>query len=114
MLTVKCKEDFVKWFGEDDDYNMDLESNLSGYNPVTGFKDLPFSMQFGVYVDFFDSVGIEISITPKGSEWDFNITDGRLKGHLLFSEYDFSSTRHEARQKAIDKANEIYNQNQGQ
>ena len=58
--------------------------------------------KYGVYVDFFDSVGIDIDV-PKS-----------LTGKLFLCAVDAEpvgmfKTRQEAREQAIIKANEIYN-----
>ena len=97
MLTGKCKEDFEKWF---------ITSQLKG-TKIDNFYMQYFSMQYGVYVDFFDSVGIELY----GGRWEVETHKGFSV--LIFEEghYDLvrEETRHEARKKAIEKANEIYN-----
>jgi hypothetical protein len=68
-------------------------------------------MQYGVLVDFFDSVGIRINtsfsegysvMTKRG----YFCSMGADKIHYTKTYI----TRHEARQKAIEKAVEIYNQ----
>jgi len=96
-LTGKCKKDFEKWYN-----NLDISTEL----PISVFQmGLPLSMQYGVYVDFFDSVKIRIH------------TDDLYKQRVylyFFTVNDFMSkndynTRQEARIKAIEKANEIYN-----
>lgn len=90
MLTGKCKEDFEKWYAL---------TNLTGDEfpmpHILEFYTYPFSMQYGVYVDFFDSHFIDVVL----EEW--NITSVMEKHNRL-----------EARQKAIEKANEIYNSTQ--
>jgi hypothetical protein len=72
-------------------------------------------MQFGVYVDFFDSVGIFIGVNP----YAYHIPN--TLPSLIISSYDYEiawqngitesslPTRQEARVKAIEKANSIYN-----
>ena len=107
-LTGKCKQDFEKW----------LYSNRSKYIMFAlydyfNFIQLPHSIQYGVYVDFFDSVGIVIDVSPNsyeksrigdGFEWWISKESGSVN--------DFTPrTRPEARTKAIEKANEIYNSN---
>ena len=74
-LTGKCKEDFYKWLSNDFDleenpitinasYEGDIEVYISEH-----FDNLSKSMQYGVYVDFFDSVGIRISIRNIGDSY---------------------------------------------
>jgi len=98
-LTGKCKEDFEKW-RKKQNYNVDAPY----------FYELKYSMQYGVYVDFFDSVGIEIEITKWDEDtWQCLVSN---KKTLIADElYDMYS-RLEARTAAITKANEIYNGNE--
>ena len=68
-------------------------------------------MRYGVYVDFFDSVGIIISVYKdyEGFHWcigDRDNHDGdEQKGWGCFTD-----TRPEARTAAIEKANELRNE----
>lgn len=97
-LTGKCKEDFFK----------------SEFFPQQGevyWSDLTPSMQYGVYVDFFDSVGIYCENEILSLGWAFEIYKMHSDGD--YSKIDSHSelkTRHEARTKAIEKANDIYNE----
>ena len=97
-LTGKCKEDFEKWRLLNHKYT---ESEVSGA-AATIWEYLDESMQYGVYVDFFDSVGIMISILTNVDE---NELFFRIDGYHM-GRFD---TRQEARTAAIEKANEIYN-----
>ena len=94
MLTNKCKTDFENWYGNE---------HPNGYwYALVNFYGLPFSMQYGVYVDFFDSVGIRINICfDKYFDVDIN-------GNWEYAGKQ-TETRQEAREQAILKANEIYN-----
>jgi len=95
-LTGKCREAFEKWFL--DNYGFDKWEDVK-----PDFHNIDTSMQYGVYVDFFDSVGIRIMI--QGGE-----------GGLFYIKINYNCEisrdipRHEARTKAISKANEIYNE----
>lgn len=119
ILTGKCKKDFEKWYEKQRCYGEGTER----CNPVfpiglTTFYKQHYSMQYGVLVDFFDSVGIFIEITPMKL-----VVDGSLKevDYCACIDYNFQSpkhsayhflpmkTRQEAREQAITKANEIYN-----
>ena len=104
-LTGKCKDDFEKYLNKlrkhdterkFADVEMILESQ--GYY----FEDIPQSMQYGVYVDFFDSLGIDIDVFKSKFILKFYNTVNGLES------YPFK-TRQEARTKAIEKANELYN-----
>lgn len=67
------------------------------------FNKLPFSMQWGVYLEFFDSVGVFISDYPNSTihkvGFSFKI-NGRRKTTVY-------NTRTEAQKEAIKKAFEI-------
>ena len=106
-LTEKTKEDFNKWM------RPDIHSEHRYSELITNtFEYLPQSMQYGVLVDFFDSVNIWIELQHYWamSEWSFEISK-KITYNLGESIYieDCIETRSEARVKAIEKANEIYN-----
>ena len=106
-LTGKCKEDFEKWY-----FKNHCKSTIKfkqllphNYEDIFGwFFGLNLSFQYGIYVDFFDSVDLSINITiyKEGKWYDVDINDEWVgNGH--------AKTRQEAREQAILKANEIYN-----
>lgn len=105
ILKGKCKEDFEKWYN---DTHFNNKENKFDYLPITikGFYRGHLSMQYGVYVDWFDSVGYNINIGYGivSKEYDFELVTYRIE---FVS--DMLNTRQEARTKAIEKANEIYN-----
>jgi hypothetical protein len=108
-LTGKCKEDFEKWL------RPDILSEHRYSELITNcFSQFPESMQYGVYVDFFDSVGVYIQLTPYFDSvtevvlWFFTLEDKRCV-HLNSHLENKAKTRPEARMLAIEKANEIYN-----
>ena len=100
-LTGKCKADFEKWLCKEHNYTDD-----EGIPYANDFYELPNSMQYGVYVDYFDSVGIIIEITTDHKKiptfW-VDINNKQVDDIEL-------NTRQESRTKAIEKANEIYNE----
>jgi len=105
-LTGKCKTDFEKWFIDKYDSDKVHETIML----ITEFYNLPQSMQFGVLVEFFDSVGIYVN-DQYGyivkTTYSFKIVNKKTETILNYkSEF---KTRQEARQKAILKANKIYN-----
>ena len=63
------------------------------------------SEQYGVYVDFFDSVGLMIEIKREPQFGDFYI---QINDKVYMR--DRFQLRPEARIAAIEKANEIYNE----
>ena len=100
-MKGKCKKDFEKW------YSNPIRKELQ-YRELRMFYDLPHSMQWGVIVDFFDSVGMCVTISRWHCDdiskyyWSADIDD--------FEVSDYLDTRHEARAAAIEKATEIYNE----
>ena len=100
MLTGKCKEDFEKWFLK----QWDIKK-------LEYFYFLTSSMQYGVLVDFFDSVGIRIVIDMdfENKVYDKFVLYIEYKKHC-FCNYGMNfKTRPKARNEAIKKADEIYN-----
>ncbi len=91
-LTGKAKEDFEKWY-INQNYELDLTTDLSPHTPVIGFDELDDPMKYGVFVDWFDSVGM--------------IGTVELELSIIAGGYD----RQEARLWAIEKQNERYNTN---
>ena len=93
MLIGQAKIDFEEWYMEC------YEKENLPY--IQGFYIASFSCQYGVIVDWFDSVGIYIQIYKANSMYFYSIDYN--------SNFDIFKTRPQARQKAIEKANEIYN-----
>lgn len=93
-LTGKCKEEFEKWYVD-----------VYGYDLNTLFYNLKPSMQWGVYQDYFDSVEVDVDIVTHRPNVEFYFV-------LFIDNEDFGdfNTRQEARDKAIEKANEIRNE----
>lgn len=105
-MKGQAKKDFEKWYTDNyptDNYGADIYSILS--EQEYEFSDYPFSMQFGVIVEWFDSVGIVIEI-ELDKDFGFFACVNQSSRDLSYTD-----TRHQARQKAIDKAVEIYNKN---
>ncbi len=110
-LTGKCKEDFDKWYS--DKYFPSIES-LAGHRislidkgniSLNRFYTLQPEMQWGVYVDFFHNIEdkTELRMLGKVSKgWEKYYFEFRHNMH----QYE---TINEARNAAIEKANEIYN-----
>lgn len=75
----------------------------SGLNDPSIFSDLPKSMQWGVFQDFYDSQGIRIEISSYNfDKFSYYINQLFEGGH---------NTRPEARQAALDKAEEVWVKN---
>lgn len=109
-LTGKCKDAFEKWF----DIN-----NYDRVNLTHKFVyKLTESMKYGIYVDFFDSVGIYIDI-DSGVKRDndsglvINVEHwGEIMNEMgsYHSETSPYKTRSEARTEAIKLSNNWYNE----
>lgn len=96
MLTEKCKTDFENWY--DKVINISFNAIYIKY-----FYEISESMQYGVYVDFFDSeTKFYIDIYQVGKQYAFDIGKD---GVLIYN------TLNEARTEAIKQANKIYNEN---
>jgi len=121
MLKGKAKEDFEKWVYKNVKHYITKKPKF-GVNTMefefnSEFYILPFSMQYGVLVDWFDSVGINISIEPYWcvckitTEINQEVTFDMMVFSDSQCDYDYSNhaTRPQARQKAIEQAIEIYN-----
>ena len=101
-LTGKAEKDFFKWF---------QSKSQTHYRLKEWFEDLEDSMKYGVYVDFFESVGIKIVIDMDFENEVYNkfVLYIEYKKHC-FCNYGMNfKTRQEARTEGIKKANEIYN-----
>jgi hypothetical protein len=90
-MKGQAKKDFEKW----------LKKSYNGYS-VDFYLSLPKAFKYVVIVDWFDSVGICIEIL-KQDVWFFVAINLKSDGST------FHQTRPQARQKAIEKATEIYN-----
>lgn len=106
--TNKCKEAFEDWLRRTQDWETYLEC-------WDDFCSYPESMQFGVYVDFFHSVGMHVFISPYFEP----IMEGcRIKNYRpeVFCKrriYNCGSSfrnLQQARAAAIEKANQLYNE----
>lgn len=106
ILTGKTLEHFKEWY-KDFDKSGIKSMPYTTLKPYVCFLNIDFSMQYGVLVDFFDSLGIVIAIRNDFYEnWRCL---GYVNGYHLPDFSIGSETRDEARRKAIEKANELYN-----
>ena len=116
-LTGKASESFKKWMRNCKFKQLELNDHADLYEVFDVsyiFEQLPQSMKYGVYVDWFDSVGLDLSterycdfdmVYIDMYEWSVHTTDDMETG---FGGYE--KTRPEARTEAINKANTIYNE----
>lgn len=109
ILTGKCKDYFEKWI-ENKKFSIlhdvgDIQMNIVPLGDM--FEQLHFSMQYGVLIDFFDSVGLYIDDWGETTRWEWAVH--KIPNEWWDAEHSVI-TRQEARTKAIEKANEIYNE----
>lgn len=103
-LTGKCKVAFEDWW---------MIQPCDWGDLISKFYHFDESMQYGVYEDFFDSVGIIISVSSKigfANRQLFRIYVNNSGVRNIEGIIEYPHTRSEARIKGIEKANEIYNQ----
>lgn len=108
ILTDKCKEAFDKWYVPYIRKHPFVGDKYFDDTLIDQFYEWTDSMQFGVYVDFFDSVGIYIRTNKcyvSNNDWSYTIDSDTNCIKVVAN----IKTRTEARTKAIEKANEIYN-----
>ena len=112
-LTGKCKVEFEKWYLTKDYYDdyyiafVPKKGMMDEFRCIN-FKEFPESMQWGVYVDFFDSVNLFIEVIVVEID-DFSFQIFKKESAKSLSNGFTFNTRPEARNAAIEKANEIYN-----
>lgn len=108
-LTGKAKEEFEKWYFKNHCKSNIKYKDLMPHDraEVFGwFYKLPLSFQWGLYVDFFDSVEDKTEIRMLGE-----VSRGYKRYCSEFREdFTLHKSRIKARKEAIKKANEIYNE----
>ena len=104
-LTEKAKVLFEKWYNKNIPKEEDGWTNFQRNSRLLEFYSLADPMKYGVYVDFFDSVGIYIEVYfycfNTGMQWKYSIAENYNDSEHI--------TRTQAREKAIERANEILN-----
>ncbi len=111
ILNGKCKEEFEKWLIGYFKGKKEKPTIMDKLN-AKSLPNSPNSMQWGVYQDYFDSVGVKLII----NYYDGNIFPFRVQYCLNGEKWTLSGirnkfeTRPEARTAAIEKACEIRNQ----
>tara|TARA_R110000782_G_scaffold44876_1_gene100086 strand:+ start:459 stop:788 length:330 start_codon:yes stop_codon:yes gene_type:complete len=103
-LTGKCKEEFEKWYFKDFEYYPEEITDFDRKITLSIFYTEKDSMKYGVLVDYFDSVGVDIEICKYyvSQEYYYMINDGDEENRF--------KTRPEARTASIEKANELRNE----
>ncbi|MCG9970972.1 hypothetical protein [Christiangramia crocea] len=109
-LKGRCREDFKQFLFKELWVKQDFDKH-----EVT-FKDMPFSMQWGIYLDFFDSLDKDmyIALYPNYhcNKGLIGFTWGISCGYFPEEENYFGEdvSREEAQKACLEKANEIYNE----
>lgn len=109
ILTGKSKEDFEKWLNKEMYYlgrhNFEDRDN--------NIEDLSDNFQNTLIIEWFDSVGIYIIISPSDNpkNWFYTILGEDILSpfYQIYQSLDDFKNRQEALTEAIKKANEIYN-----
>lgn len=106
MLTDKTKEAFTEFLRIWIKDNIAWETEQVTEKDIEHFYSFPFSMQYGVMVDFFDENGIMIEVSGyyigTKKRYDYTI---RTSERYVGVEYQ---TRSKARKNAILKANNLF------
>ena len=102
MTTGKNKDNFEKWY--DKIYSIPLYTDPNGEKD---FYCLPFEMQLGVYLAYYDSIGIKCFCY-----WSLanNKFSSELWKQNSLLELSFFDLRSEAYKEAFKKADELINQ----
>jgi len=100
-LTEQALNDFKKWYIITN-FRRSKDDESIKYHIRSFLYSRLESEQFGVFVDFFDSVGIDVDVSRA------------IVGNLFLCSVDVEAigmykTRQEARTEAVKMANEIYN-----
>lgn len=114
MITGKNKEQFKKWYILK---FLGYENLLEVKHEYNYFNEIDFEMQIGVYLAYYDSLGIYIEAfmfeTPK--DWNWQIYGDDIMSPLFkMAEGDIIETynsRNESLKEAFKKADEIINNN---
>lgn len=103
LLTDKCGQEFEKWFRQ-----KRATSTFRFWMLVETEKNIVTT----VIVEWFDSIGITVDIMPRMNDDKvvFEPNTFCLKHDITTEDFVQFDNRFEAKIKAIEKANEIYNE----
>lgn len=106
LLTDNCEKAFDKW------YKVEFEKINLPY--IQGFEISDLSIQWGVYLEFFESVELKVSVMhfPDGYYgYDIQEQSKEKSGWewIILWEDERFKNRQEAQAAAIKKANELWN-----
>ena len=105
-LTGKAKIKFEKWKQKHRYFIISIEDDFDAI-----WFNCSNSMKYGVYVDFFDSVGIKLFELPVFSNGKLEkvVIEIYPNRNISTDVTDYFKTRQQAREKAIENVNEILN-----
>ena len=110
ILTGETKEDFERWLHSND---VLIKEGIYDDTYLTDvFDKLPLNLQYASIIEWFDSVGIYISINYVDFYDELRNNTGfetYVTNKGLSVKFRSVSSRQEATLQAIKKANEIYN-----
>ena len=110
VLTGKAKEDFETWLYSND---VLIKEGIYDDTYLTDvFEELPLNLRYASIIEWFDSVGIYISINYVDFYDELRNNTGfetYVTNKGLSVKFRSVSSRQEATLQAIKKANEIYN-----
>jgi len=112
ILTDKCKVDFEKWLFFSEHQSLINDITDQEYYGENMFYTLSSAMQWGVMVDWAESVGITVGYESEGTPSDGNI-------YMPFIDFDYVGYSNKfdslplAREAAIEKLNDTYNDTNG-
>lgn len=90
-LTYKCLDDYLKWQKE---------------HVFMVFHGCPENVENAIITDFFDLNGIHITVGYDNNSYVSEVVNSKTISLALFTE---CKSRLEAYNKAIEKANDVYN-----
>ena len=103
QLEGKFKKDFREWY-----------NNRTPYTPIhcpyNVFMGQCLSMKWGVIVDFADSKGLTIVMDVGGLKYEDKKEIWYQSGVAGYKFTEATNSRQEARAKAIERLQEIYNE----
>lgn len=106
-LREKCKECFVEWFYVNDGIKNSM-AQFSGLN-LYAFCQLPFSMRYGIYLDFFEDHELFATKTHKGYGQNGQTFHIEVKDFCSEGEYSAMSTQEDYKRLEIDMLTELFN-----
>lgn len=113
LLTGQCKKDFDTWREQRYDQLIDENKTEWTYYGYSVFNELCFSMQWGVYKEFFNTKKIILNVTTNCNENGDIIDYWGLVNHIMIYNdegvYDFDDINY-TMELLIKWGNKLYNE----